>query len=100
MIVSGGENVFPKEIEDLLAGHPDISEAAVVGAEDEHFGQRLVAYVVTRGEITEQEVKDYVKAHLARHKVPRDVHFIDALPRNATGKVVRRELQQGHGHSS
>ena len=100
MIVSGGENVFPKEVEDLLAGHPDISEAAVVGAPDEKFGQRLVAYVVKRGDVTEEQVRDYVKAHLARHKVPRDVHFIDALPRNATGKVVRRELQQRDGDSA
>jgi fatty-acyl-CoA synthase len=100
MIVSGGENVFPKEVEDLLAGHPAISEAAVIGAPDEQFGQRLVAYVVKRGDITEDEVRDHVKAHLARHKVPRDVHFIDALPRNATGKVVRRELQQRDGDSA
>jgi acyl-CoA synthetase (AMP-forming)/AMP-acid ligase II len=100
MIVSGGENVFPKEVEDLLAGHPDISEAAVIGAPDEKFGQRLVAYVVKRGEISAADVKDFVKAHLARHKVPRDIHFIDALPRNATGKVVRRELQSAHGDSA
>jgi acyl-CoA synthetase (AMP-forming)/AMP-acid ligase II len=94
MIVSGGENVFPAEVEDLIAGHPDVEEVAVVGVKDEQFGQRLAAYVVLRDgtTLTEEAVKDHVKAHLARHKVPRDVHFIDALPRNATGKIVRRQL--------
>ncbi|MEY2470657.1 MAG: hypothetical protein QOF21_3355 [Actinomycetota bacterium] len=94
MIVSGGENVFPEEVEDLLAGHADIEEVAVVGVPDDEFGQRLAAFVVTRGDATlsADEVRDYVKASLARHKVPREVTFLDALPRNATGKIVRREL--------
>jgi fatty-acyl-CoA synthase len=93
MIVSGGENVFPQEVEDLLAGHPDVGEVAVVGVPDDQFGQRLAAYVVKRGDVSEAALRDFVKEHLARHKVPRDIHFIDALPRNATGKVLRRELQ-------
>jgi acyl-CoA synthetase (AMP-forming)/AMP-acid ligase II len=95
MIVSGGENVFPEEVEDLLAGHPDIEEVAVVGVPDDEFGQRLAAFVVTRGsgKISAEEVRDYVKSRLARHKVPREVTFLDALPRNATGKIVRRELK-------
>jgi fatty-acyl-CoA synthase len=102
MIVSGGENVFPQEVEDLIAGHPDVEEVAVVGVPDDQFGQRLAAYVVARDgkTLTVDEVKDHVKASLARHKVPRDVHFLDALPRNATGKILRRQLQQGDGHSS
>jgi fatty-acyl-CoA synthase len=102
MIVSGGENVFPQEIEDLIASHEAVAEVAVVGVADEQFGQRLAAYVVKRdgAALTEAEVKDFVKAHLARHKIPRDVHFIDALPRNATGKVVRRELQSADGDSA
>jgi len=94
MIVSGGENVFPREVEDLLADHPEIEEAAVVGVADEEFGQRLKAFVVARlgAELSEQAVQDYVKQNLARYKVPREVIFLEALPRNATGKVLKREL--------
>ena len=94
MIVSGGENVFPQEVEDLLAGHERIAEAAVFGVDDERFGQRLKAVVVTSGgELTPDDVKEYVKSNLAAYKVPRDVEFIDELPRNATGKVLKRELR-------
>ena len=96
MIVSGGENVFPQEVEDLLAGHEKVAEAAVFGVDDEQFGQRLKAVIVTKGsaELTEDEVKKYVKSNLAGYKVPRDVEFIDELPRNATGKVLKRELRE------
>jgi len=95
MIVSGGENVFPQEVEDLLAGHEKIAEAAVFGVDDEEFGQRLKAVVVTKGggKLSEDEVKKYVKSNLAGYKVPRDVEFMDELPRNATGKVLKRELK-------
>jgi acyl-CoA synthetase (AMP-forming)/AMP-acid ligase II len=94
MIVSGGENVFPGEVEDLLSNHPGVREAAVIGVEDEKMGQRLVAYVVKGKEsVSEDELKAYVKDRLARHKVPRNVHFIDELPRNETGKVVKRKLE-------
>jgi acyl-CoA synthetase (AMP-forming)/AMP-acid ligase II len=95
MIVSGGENVFPREVEDLLADHESIEEAAVVGVPDDEFGQRLKAFVVLRdgAKLSEQEVQSYVKANLARYKVPREVVFLDELPRNATGKVLKRELQ-------
>jgi fatty-acyl-CoA synthase len=96
MIVSGGENVFPQEVEDLLSSHDQIAEAAVFGVDDEKFGQRLKAVVVTKGskKISEDEVKKYVKSNLAGYKVPRDVEFIDELPRNATGKVLKRELRE------
>jgi acyl-CoA synthetase (AMP-forming)/AMP-acid ligase II len=95
MIVSGGENVFPREIEDLLAEHDEIEEVAVVGVDDEKFGQRLRAFVVARNptELTEEAIKEYVKQNLARYKVPREVVFLAELPRNATGKVLKRELQ-------
>ena len=94
MIVSGGENVFPREVEDLLSGHDAVADVAVVGVEDEEFGQRLRAFVVRADgrEVRAEELKDHVKANLARYKVPRDVIFIDELPRNATGKVLKREL--------
>ncbi|HEX2085632.1 MAG TPA: acyl-CoA synthetase [Solirubrobacteraceae bacterium] len=95
MIVSGGENVFPREVEDLLADHPKIEEAAVVGVDDEEWGQRLAAFVVAKDGLSEDEVKKYVKENLAKYKVPRDVEFLDELPRNATGKVVKRDLVKG-----
>jgi fatty-acyl-CoA synthase len=95
MIVSGGENVFPKEVEDLLARHDAIAEAAAVGVDDRDFGQRLRAFVVLdRGkEVSEEDLKGYVKQNLARYKVPREIVFLDELPRNATGKVLKRELK-------
>jgi fatty-acyl-CoA synthase len=94
MIVSGGENVFPREVEDLLSHHEHVDECAVVGVSDEKFGQRLRAYVVlsSDGAVSEDELKAYVKSNLASYKVPRDIIFIDELPRNATGKVLKREL--------
>jgi acyl-CoA synthetase (AMP-forming)/AMP-acid ligase II/uncharacterized membrane protein len=100
MIVSGGENVFPAEVEDLLAKHQNVAEAAVIGVEDKDFGQRLKAYVVKRGSVSEQELKDYVKSNLARYKVPREVEFLKELPRNATGKILKRELKEQHENGS
>lgn len=96
MIVSGGENVFPREVEDVLAGHPAIVEAACVGVPDDQFGQRLRAFVVLRDgrQVTEDELKDLVRDNLARYKVPRDVQFLAELPRNATGKILKAELAQ------
>jgi fatty-acyl-CoA synthase len=96
MIVSGGENVFPREVEDLLADHACVEEAAVLGVEDDEYGQRLKAFVVVRGgtAVDEDELKGYVKKNLAGFKVPREVVFLDELPRNATGKVLKRELEE------
>jgi len=97
MIVSGGENVFPGEVEELLSGHEAVAEVAVFGVDDEQFGQRLKAVVVTKkgASMTADDVKKYVKSNLAGYKVPRDVEFIDELPRTSTGKVLKRELQDG-----
>ncbi len=94
MIVSGGENVFPREIEDLLAAHEAVDEVAVIGVDDETFGQRLKAFVVLSegGDLDEDGVKSHVKENLARYKVPREVVFLEELPRNPTGKVMKREL--------
>jgi fatty-acyl-CoA synthase len=94
MIVSGGENVFPREVEDLLADHGEIEEAAVIGVDDAQFGQRLKAFVVRRNgsDLSEDAVQNYVRESLARYKVPREVVFVERLPRNATGKVLKREL--------
>jgi acyl-CoA synthetase (AMP-forming)/AMP-acid ligase II len=94
MIVSGGENVFPREVEDLLADHAAVVEAAVIGVEDTEFGQRLKAFVVVKDgtEIDEAGLKAHVKANLASYKTPREIEFLDELPRNATGKVLKRDL--------
>lgn len=96
MIVSGGENVFPAEVEDLLSDHPAVLEVAVIGVDDEAFGQRLKAFVVLKAgaRLSEDEAKDHVKENLARHKVPRSVVFLDEIPRNPTGKVLKRVLRE------
>jgi fatty-acyl-CoA synthase len=101
MIVSGGENVFPREIEDLLADHDGVVEVAVIGVEDAEFGQRLKAFVVTAGEaeVSAEDLKAHVKANLAAYKAPREFEFLDELPRNATGKVLKRKLHEREAQS-
>jgi len=96
MIVSGGENVFPAEVEDLISGHPDVIEATALGVDDKEYGARLRAFVVKQkdSDLDEDAVKTYVKEHLARYKVPREVVFLDELPRNPTGKILKRELRK------
>jgi acyl-coenzyme A synthetase/AMP-(fatty) acid ligase len=94
MIVSGGENVYPGPVEDVLVAHPDVREAAVIGVDDPDFGQRLAAYLVlAEGATLDADgVRALVRERLSRFSVPRDVIFLDELPRNATGKVVPRDL--------
>lgn len=94
MIVSGGENVYPIEVEKILAGHPEVAEAAVIGVDDTQYGQRLVAFVVLSGGITPDDLKAYVRENLANYKVPREITVLDELPRNSTGKIDRRQLQE------
>jgi fatty-acyl-CoA synthase len=96
MIISGGENVFPSEIEELLSAHPEVADVSVIGVDDAEWGQRLVAFAVPApGEQPNPSaLKDHVREHLARYKVPREVILCDELPRNATGKVLKRELKQ------
>ncbi|MFE9789044.1 acyl-CoA synthetase [Nocardia salmonicida] len=96
MVVCGGENVYPLEVENLLMGRADIADVAVIGVDDADFGQRLRAFVVPATDHTPdaQEIKDYVKDNLARYKVPRDVVFLDEMPRNPTGKIVRKALTE------
>ena len=95
MIVSGGENVFPAEVEDLISGHPEVVEATALGVEDKEWGARLRAFVVKQegASVDEDSIKLYVREHLARYKVPREVVFLDELPRNPTGKILKRELR-------
>ncbi|MGP3707411.1 AMP-binding protein [Gordonia paraffinivorans] len=95
MIVSGGENVYPLEVEQVIAALDAVHEVAVIGVDDEKFGQRLAAYVVRAPQtlIGAEQIQQHVREQLAGFKVPRDVHFLDELPRNATGKILKRELQ-------
>ncbi len=97
MIVSGGENVFPREVEDSIHHMDGVAETAVVGVDDDQFGQRLRAFVVLEpgAQLTADDIRAQVRRNLARYKVPRDVVFLDALPRNATGKVIKRTLARG-----
>jgi acyl-CoA synthetase (AMP-forming)/AMP-acid ligase II len=99
MIVSGGENVFPSEVEDLLARLPQVREAAVIGVPDPEYGQRLAAFLALHPDETldPEAVREYVRHYLARFSVPRDVVFVKYLPRNATGKVLGRELRRYYG---
>lgn len=95
MIISGGENVYPAEVEDLIAGHEEVAEVAVAGVEDEKFGQALRAWVVLKqpDSLDETQVRTFVKDNLASYKAPRDVIFLPELPRNATGKILKRSLE-------
>jgi acyl-CoA synthetase (AMP-forming)/AMP-acid ligase II len=99
MIVSGGENVFPQEVEDCLSRHDGVVEVAAIGVDDDRFGKRLKAFVVlgesaASSRPSEDDLKGWVKQNLARYKVPREIVFLDELPRNATGKILKRELAE------
>ena len=92
MIISGGENVYPAEIENVLHEHPAVREAAVVGVPDERWGEACVAFVVLAADVREEELVEHCRARLARYKVPKSVRVVDALPRNALDKVVKSDL--------
>lgn len=96
MFVSGGENVYPAEIEAVLSGHPAIAEAGVVGVEDKRWGYVPSAFICLRGNavVSSEEIRDYCAARLAKYKVPAHIHFVAELPRNASNKLLRRELKQ------
>ncbi|WP_183099224.1 AMP-binding protein [Nocardioides pelophilus] len=96
MIVSGGENVFPKEVEDCISTLDGVADVAAVGVDDDDYGKRLRAFVVFAdgAEVSEEDIRNHVKSNLARYKVPRDIVVLEELPRNATGKVLKRELAQ------
>src|SRR5829696_2015580 len=93
MIVSGGENVYPEEVETTLEGHDSVKEAAVIGVDDEEWGQRLKAFVVSEGQVSEDDLKSHIKENLAKFKVPREIEFLDELPRKPQGKVDKSQLE-------
>lgn len=94
MIIVGGFNVYPREVEEVLFAHPDIVEAAVVGIPDPNFGEEVLAFVVKKDPtLTEQQLHDYCAEKLAKYKVPKKFEFIEELPKNTTGKILRRSLK-------
>ncbi len=94
MIVSGGENVYPRALENALSAHPDVAENAVIGVPDEQFGRRLAAFVVPRqhNDVDISALREYLKGKVSRFEQPRDIHIVDNIPRNPAGKVIRKEL--------
>lgn len=94
LIISGGENVYPAEVENVLMGHPAVKEAGVCGIEDATWGQVPIAFVVLKKDASIQEIIEYCSQHLAKYKVPKKVHIVDALPRNASNKLMRRKLKE------
>ncbi|MEK4951204.1 o-succinylbenzoate--CoA ligase [Bacillus sp. FSL W8-1127] len=94
LIISGGENIYPAEIESVLTGHPDVVEAGVIGVNDANWGQVPVAFLVVKKNVPEKELLDYCRMHLAKYKIPRRFFTVPALPRNASNKLLRRELKQ------
>jgi long-chain acyl-CoA synthetase len=99
MIIRGGENIYPREIDELLYQHPSVAEAAAVGVPDPLYGEEVAAFVVVRegSELSEEELIEYCRAHLADYKCPKSVHFVEALPKGPTGKVLKRELTKSRG---
>jgi acyl-CoA synthetase (AMP-forming)/AMP-acid ligase II len=96
MIISGGENIYPREIEDVIVGHPAVREVAVIGVPDPQWGEEIKAIVslVPGSNVTETELVDFCTEHIARYKKPRSVEFVDELPKNNYGKIVKRELRE------
>jgi fatty-acyl-CoA synthase len=99
MVITGGENVYSAEVEDVLFAHPKVGEAAVIGLPDPKWGESVFAVVVARSgmSITPEELAEHCRARLAKYKTPKGFAFIDALPRNAAGKVLKRELRSRYG---
>jgi fatty-acyl-CoA synthase len=100
MVISGGVNIYPVEVEEAIASHPSVAQVAVIGVEDREWGERLRAFVVLRAEhhVTAAELKAHVRERLSGPKVPREWVFMEHLPANPTGKILKRELRDWTGH--
>ena len=96
MIIRGGENIYPKEIEDFIYTHPKVSDVQVIGVPDKDYGEEIMACVILKDgeESSEQEIKQYVLDHMAKHKVPRYVAFVDSFPMNAAGKILKYKMRE------
>ena len=94
MIISGGVNVFPREIEEVLAAHPaNVAEASVIGVPDEEWGEAVKAVVVKSGDVSDADLETYCRENLAKYKIPKTFAYLDVLPRNAGGKILKTELR-------
>ena len=96
MIIRGGENIYPKEIEDFIYTHPKVSDVQVIGVPDKQYGEEIMACVILKeGETSDaDEIKDYVRNNMAKHKVPRYVDFVDSFPMNAAGKILKYKMRE------
>ena len=96
MIISGGENIYPAEVENAVFGHPAVAEVAVIGVPDDKWGESVRAIVVKKpgAEVSADEIIAYARQQIASYKSPKSVEFIDVLPRNASGKILRRQLRE------
>ena len=96
MIIRGGENIYPKEIEEFIYTHPGVKDVQVIGVPDKKYGEEILASIILKepGSVTVEEMSDYIKASMARHKVPRYIEFTDAFPMNAAGKVLKYKMRE------
>ncbi|MBQ1503188.1 MAG: AMP-binding protein, partial [Clostridia bacterium] len=96
MIIRGGENIYPKEIEDFIYTHPKVKDVQVIGVPDKAYGEEIMACVILKEgeECTADEIKDYVRDHMAKHKTPRYVTFVDSFPMNAAGKILKYKMRE------
>ena len=96
MIIRGGENIYPKEIEDFIYTHPAVSDVQVIGVPDKDYGEEIMACVIRRegATITEEDIKEFVRSHMAKHKTPRYVRFVDEFPMNAAGKILKYKMRE------
>ncbi|MDP4095166.1 MAG: AMP-binding protein, partial [Bacillota bacterium] len=96
MIIRGGENIYPKEIEDFIYTHPKVKDVQVIGIPDKQYGEEIMACVILKdGEkITEDELKDYIRTHMAKHKTPRYIDFVNEFPMNAAGKIMKYKMRE------
>ena len=96
MIIRGGENIYPKEIEEFILTHPDVQDVQVVGVPDKRYGEEAYAAILLNEgvDITEDEMRAYIVDHLARHKVPRYIEFVDGFPMNAAGKILKYKMRE------
>ncbi|MBQ8611982.1 MAG: AMP-binding protein [Oscillospiraceae bacterium] len=96
MIIRGGENIYPKEIEEFIYTHPAVQDVQVIGVPDKKYGEEIMACIILKqpGSVTAEEMTDYIKASMARHKVPRYIRFVDSFPMNAAGKILKYKMRQ------
>jgi fatty-acyl-CoA synthase len=96
MIIRGGENIYPKEIEEFIYTHPQVQDVQVIGVPDKKYGEEIMACIILKEEatVTIPEMTDYIRSHMARHKVPRYIEFVDSFPMNAAGKIQKYKMRE------